>query len=170
MLDIGALTANNRLVIAKVTATGTTPRGINVAVESVITENNVANFLSPAAILSTQAINFNGQFNVQWGEIWCKEVYIDLPTNWEQSIPKYGPTFEFAKGNNDTFDPWFGMRTQKFIVDSKGKFANGITLTIDRRGRLSWTYNFSEFAPEEGTTQFTKPFYDLIVDEYKNFF
>ena len=170
LADLAAITANNRLVIGKVTATGTTRKGLTVKVESIITENNASNFRSPAAILSEQAIAFNGQFNVQWGEIWCNQVNIDLPTNWQQSVPKYGPTFRLASGNNDTEDPWFGMRTEKYIVNSKGQYANGITVTTDRRGRLSWTYQFTNNPPLAGTKNFTRPFFDPIVDDYKNFY
>jgi hypothetical protein len=62
------------------------------------------------------------------------------------------------------------MRTERYIVNSKGQYANGITVTTDRRGRLSWTYQFTNTAPLEGTQNYTRPFFDPIVDEYKNFY
>lgn len=158
--------ATNSPVICKVIATGETSRGVTVSVESIITENRARGFDSPAAILSEQAVEFNGNFKVHWGELWGKS-NIDLPSNWDVKVPIYDSSIDFQDRNGKApIDKWFAMRTEEWILDSKGNYANGFTT-----GRKGGDPNFTKNTPSVNSDEYTKPFDKPgEIEDYKNMF
>ncbi|MEQ8822193.1 MAG: pilus assembly PilX N-terminal domain-containing protein [Sumerlaeia bacterium] len=113
---------NDLRVITKVESTGVTPEGIEVRVETLLTENPTLAISSPAAIISEASAIFNGHYNVYWGELWAKDD-VEIPTN-VNKIPHYKSSIDFKQGN-PTYDRWFRLRTQGDILNGNGQFADG---------------------------------------------
>ncbi|MEQ8822131.1 MAG: pilus assembly PilX N-terminal domain-containing protein [Sumerlaeia bacterium] len=138
-------------VITKVIAHGLTPTGVEVRVESILTENLFLNLRSPAAIITTAAAQFNGQFNVHWGELWAQHD-VTMPGSWKNMVPRLSDTEDYnsAKG----VDKWFRFRTSGEIYDNQASYADG----RDKSG-------FSSAVPYE-TGNSGDPMYDLYTNPY----
>lgn len=178
MTDLAAITADGKPVICKIIATGRTQSGVNVSVESIITELRSRTFDSPAAILSKDVVDYNGQFNVFWGELWSQS-NIDLPSNWTNHVPKYDTRFNEGPGGGGAMDQWFGIRTDRWIVDRSGKYANGFTTASGGGGRGrgggggggGGAPQFTSNTPNRNSSTYYKPF-DVSgqIDDYRNFY
>lgn len=112
-------------VIAKVVSVGES-RGVRVTVEFYLTEQQTPFFQSPAAIISEAAVEFSGNFNVAWGEVWARD-NVDLGNDILGKLPaldRTKDTYIPQKGNSRAKDPWFRFRTEG-VFKQGDKFADG---------------------------------------------
>ncbi|MDK2972834.1 MAG: hypothetical protein PWP23_2589 [Candidatus Sumerlaeota bacterium] len=120
-----ALATAERPIVCKVVAVGEA-NGVRVTVETMLTEIQSPFFHSPAAIISEAAVEFSGNFNVYWGEVWAHED-INLDNAILKKLPRLdpdNPDFEEPKGKNLGNDPWFRMRTEG-VFKQGSKYADG---------------------------------------------
>ncbi len=136
-------------IITKIVSTGVTPSGISVTIESLVTEAAILDIRSPGAIVSEASTDYNGNFNVYWGEVWAKDDVL-LPSNFYNKVSKYDPNKAFEKSGNQYYDKWFRIRTEKYLKNNAGtEFADVRTDT-----------GFNATAPTSADGEFyTTPFY-----------
>ena len=143
----GTLPANMRIV-CQVRATGITPEGVRSTVESLITENPAFAIVSPGGLLSRATVEYNGNFNIYWGEVWARD-NVFLASNWEQKMPRLDPKAkDFQTKGNTVYDTWFRFRTTEFFRFGS-LYANGAA--ADGSG-------YTAAAPITGTPNFTVPY------------
>lgn len=144
LLAAGQLPPDQR-IITKVVSTARTPRGVEVVVESMITENPFLDIRSPGPIISFDTVDYAGQFNVHWGEVWAKEDIL-LPNNFTNKIPRYDANVDYS--SRDNLDRWFRFRTEGWFRNANG------TLYADGRDPSG----FASAAPAVGTLNYLRPF------------
>jgi len=101
-------------VITKVVATGRALRdGVQVTASALLLDNRLMSIGSPAAIVSEDTTEFNGQINAHWGEIWARSD-VNLPNNWLTTIPRLYRDKPYGlvqyRNDRDFNDPWFRLR------------------------------------------------------------
>ncbi len=111
--------------ITKVFSTAVTPSGVEVTVESLITESTILSISSAAAIITRQTGTWNGQFNVFWGEVWAG-TDVELSNVELNKMPRYDESVDFEEGNGSggTKDKWFRLRTEGVVKDDGGGYAD----------------------------------------------
>lgn len=116
------------LVITKVIAKGVSPNGVEVRIESLLSENMAYDIAMPGAIVSKATAEFDGNFNIFWGELWTKrDIWIDnvdLGKSPTYILDNQGE-IDFSSGNPNN-DPWFRLKTEGLIRSANGEeYADG---------------------------------------------
>lgn len=139
-------------IVSKLVATGISRRtGVEIKIETLLTENPAYNLSMPGAIISDASAQFRGNFNVHWGELWAKDDIL-LPANFLTKIPRYDEDTDYDEKKG--YDTWFRLRTQGQILDSKGNdYADG---------RVSGGFSGSEIA--SGSPVYTAPYLEDYLD------
>lgn len=93
-------------IVAHVSALGVNPSQAAVTVECDLTAPWVPEIVTPAAILSRGGAASNGQFDVNWGEVWTRNNFVVL-----------NPMSKFPSAKEDK---WFGVQTEGHLLTKEG--------------------------------------------------
>ncbi len=131
--------------VAWVTSVGESTRGIQTTVEMRLMDNRIPAITSPGAILSMGVASSDGQFQVNWGEIWAADE-LNLPHPLGNRFP------------TSDEDPWFAVRSETHLMNHQGRdYADGSV-----RG------GYSDTPIPQGAPNYYQPFLESSLHQNNN--